>query len=70
MWSAVVAQPITMVIQIIQSLGYIALLYWAWPYIQHSFYRLCFTLCGENGAYHLFTTEYYWHDAFPADGVI
>lgn len=34
------------------------------------FYRLCFTLCGENGAYHLFTTEYYWHNAFPADGVI
>ncbi|SUC19329.1 Predicted membrane protein [Proteus mirabilis] len=47
MWSAVVAQPITMVIQIIQSLGYIALLYWAWPYIQHSFIAYALRCVGK-----------------------
>lgn len=29
-WSAIIAQPLTMLIQVMQSLGYIALLYWAW----------------------------------------
>lgn len=35
-WSAIIAQPLTMLIQVFQSIGYIALLYWSWPLIENS----------------------------------
>lgn len=46
-WSAIIAQPLTMLIQVIQSLGYIALLYWSWPLIQHSFFAYALRCVGK-----------------------
>lgn len=46
-WSAMIAQPLTMLIQVFQSLGYIALLYWLWPKIQHRFFAYAMRCVGK-----------------------
>ncbi|WP_193016793.1 DUF418 domain-containing protein YeiB [Proteus sp. FME41] len=46
-WAAVVAQPLTMLIQVIQSLGYIALFYWSWNAIQHSYFAYALRCIGK-----------------------
>lgn len=58
-----------MVIQIIQSLGYIALLYWAWPYIQHSFIAYALRCVGKWRLPPIYYRVLLAR-RFPADGVI
>lgn len=46
-WAAIWAQPLTMLIQVMQSLGYIALFYWSWNIIQHSYFAYALRCVGK-----------------------
>lgn len=46
-WAAIFAQPLTMLIQVMQSLGYIALFYWSWNVIQHSCFAYALRCVGK-----------------------
>ncbi|MEQ5109814.1 DUF418 domain-containing protein, partial [Enterobacter hormaechei] len=46
-WAAILAQPLTMLIQVMQSLGYIALFYWSWDIIQHSYFAYALRCVGK-----------------------